>query len=111
MKLPRQVAALSFWRFRRLFGLLACVGGLVLLLFVRLQKGNISIGFYPGLLPSAQSEYLTSSKSGFQRCTWHMGIGTRTWGTTYGVKFFRAYFSVGVTHTNPEVSPHDAGED
>ncbi len=53
-----------------------------------------SLGFRCGLLPTASDPYLDGSRKLFQKCSWHLGSGTRTWGETYGVKLSRLYLSM-----------------
>ena len=70
-----------------------------------------SIHFRCGLLGKANDPYFDGSGRTFQRCAWHLGIGTRTWGETYGFKVRRIYASMEVKHTNPRLTPREARED
>jgi hypothetical protein len=70
-----------------------------------------SARFRCGLLGRANDPYLDDSGKTFQRCTWHIGIGTRTWGETYDFKLRRVYVSMQVTHVNPRLTPREARED
>jgi len=63
-----------------------------------------------GLLPTASDPYLDGSRKPFQRCSWHLGNGTRDWGQTYGVKLNRLYFSLEVRHTDPRITADEARE-
>jgi hypothetical protein len=76
---------------------------------VPLYANHGSISFRCGTLATASEPYLDNSNRFFQRCSWHLGIGTRTWGETCGIKVRRAYVSVYVTPTNPRLSPSEAG--
>ena len=69
-----------------------------------------SDNFRCGLLGRANDPYLDGSGRTFQRCTWHIGIGTRTWGETYGFKVHRIYVSMEVKHTNLRLTPKEARE-
>lgn len=82
----------------------------VTLCLVLLDSNHCSLAFRCGLLPRNDS-YLDGTGRVFQKCTWHLGNATRTWGETYGIKVFRLYFSLGVKHTNPQVTLKDAHED
>jgi len=68
------------------------------------------LGFRGGLLATYSDPYLDGSGKPFQRCSWHLGNGTRTWGETYGVKLGRLFLSMEVRHTNPRIIPDEAGE-
>jgi hypothetical protein len=70
-----------------------------------------SVRFRCGLLGRVNNPYLDGSDRTFQRCTWHLGIGTRTWGETYGVKVRRIYVSMEVKHVNLRLTPKEARED
>jgi hypothetical protein len=70
-----------------------------------------SVIFRCGLLGRANDPYLDGSGRTFQRCTWHLGVGTRTWGETYGFKVRRVYVSMQVKHINPRLTAREARED
>jgi hypothetical protein len=53
---------------------------------VPLYANHGSISFRCGTLATASEPYLDNSNRFFQRCSWHLGIGTRTWGETCGIK-------------------------
>ncbi len=76
-----------------------------------LRDGHGSVSFHCGLLSTASDPYLDGSGHVFQRATWHLGNGTRTWGETHGVKIQRCYLSVQVTHLNPHFTATEARED
>jgi hypothetical protein len=75
-----------------------------------LYANHGSLSFHRGTL-ATNDQFLDGSGKMFQRGTWHLGNGTRTWGETYGVNIFRAYVTVQVTHRNPQVTPQQARED
>lgn len=77
---------------------------------VPLHANHGSISFRCGMLATPNDPYLDNSNRLFQQCSWHLGIGTRTWGETYGIKMRRVYVSMGVRHTNPSITPSEAGE-
>jgi len=70
-----------------------------------------SFGFRCGLLAAANDPYLDGSGKVFQKGSWHLGNGTRTWGETYGLKVHRLYVSMKVGHTNPRITPREAREE
>ena len=78
---------------------------------VHLYANHGSVSFRCGLLGTTNDPYLDGSGRIFQRGTWHHGIGTRTWGETYGIKVCRIYVSMGVKHVNLRLTPREAGED
>lgn len=78
---------------------------------VQLYAHHGSVSFRYVLLGTGNEQYLDGSGRTFQRCAWHLGVGTRTWGETYGVKVVRACVSVEVTHLNPRLTPREARED
>ena len=99
---------------RRLLHILAATLG-VLVTAVAVWVGVLyanygSLSFHRGTL-AAHDQFLDGSGDVFQRCTWHLGNGTRTWGETYGVRIFGGYVTVEVKHVNPQVTPPQAGED
>ena len=75
-----------------------------------LYHSHGSLRFRGGLLASTSDPYLDGSRKLFQKCSWHLGHGTRTWGNTYGVKVNRLYLSMEVRHTNPRISADEARE-
>ena len=77
----------------------------------RLRCENSSLHLHWGMLPNAKSPFLDGSNGWFQRCSWHLGNGTRTWGETFGVKIRRAYLDVEVVHLNPIIGPAEAREE
>lgn len=92
--------------------LLACALTVAVVVFcVSLYANHGSISFRCGMLATASEPYLDNSNRLFQQCSWHLGIGTRTWGETYGIKVRRVYVSMYVTHINPFLTPGEAGED
>jgi hypothetical protein len=99
---------------RRLLHILAATLG-VLVTAVAVWVGVLyanhgSLSFHRGSL-AANDQFLDGSGDMFQRCSWHLGNATRTWGETYGVNIFRGYVTVQVTHRNPQVTPQQASED
>ena len=84
-------------------------GAAVSCLLLYANHGSVSVRC--GLLATATDLYLDGSGRTFQKCSWHLGIGTRTWGETYGFKVRRVYVSLGVRHINPRLSPGEARED
>jgi len=68
------------------------------------------LGFRCGLLATASDPYLDGFRKPYQKCSWHLGNGTRTWGETYGLEFYRLYISMEVRHTNPRITPDEARE-
>ncbi len=79
--------------------------------WILFARAHTSVGFRCGLLPAKNDPYLDGSGRALQNCDWHLGNGKRTWGETYGLKLKRVYVSVDVTHTNPNVTVVEAGED
>jgi hypothetical protein len=77
---------------------------------VSLYANHGSIGFWWGMSGTANDVYLDGSNRMFQKGGWHLGNGTRTWGETYGLKAGRFYLTMGVTHTNPSITPDEANE-
>jgi hypothetical protein len=75
-----------------------------------LYHNHGSLGVRCGLLATSGDQFLDGSRRVFQKCSWHLGDGTRTWGETYGVKVSRLYLTVEVKHTNPRVTPAEAKE-
>jgi hypothetical protein len=70
-----------------------------------------SVAFRCGILATANDQYLDNSGRMFQECSWHLGIGTRTWGETYGLKVRRVYVTMEIKHINPRLTPSEARED
>lgn len=66
---------------------------------------------WEGILAHASDQYLDGSGRAFQKGSWHLGNGTRTWGETYGFKVGRFYMSMSVKHVNTTVTPTEARED
>lgn len=69
-----------------------------------------SLGIRCGLLAITSDPCLDGSRKLFQKCSWHLGNATRTWGETYGLKLRRLYLSLEVRHTNPRITPDEATE-
>ncbi len=92
-------------------GALAVAVPVMVVFCVRLYANQGSISVRCGMLATANEPYLDNPNRLFQKVSWHLGIGTRTWGETYGIKVRRVYLSVQVTHTNPRLTPSEAGED
>ena len=91
--------------------------GVLLLLFMGItlwtvilytNHGSVRLGC--GTLSPGQT-FLDGSRGLVQRTSWHMGNGLRTWGTTYGITFARAYVVIQITHVNLHWTPTEAGED
>lgn len=78
---------------------------------VQLYAHHGSVRFRCGLLATAKEQYLDGSGRILQRCSWHLGVGTRTWGETYGFKVYRIYISMEVKHVNLRLTPREARED
>jgi hypothetical protein len=99
---------------RKLLHILAAMLGVLVTVVVVwvgvLYANHGSLSFHRGSL-AAHQQFLDGSGDMLQRCTWHLGNGTRTWGETYGVKIFGGYVTVEVTHINPQVTPQQARED
>ncbi len=70
--------------------------------------GSLRVGY--GVLRPGEV-FLDGSSRMFQRISWHLGTGVRTWGTTYGMKFGTAYLTLQVTHVDRRWTPTQAGED
>jgi hypothetical protein len=87
------------------------VAGIAAACVILLFAAPVSIQLHAGLLPSANDPFLDGSNQTFQSITWHLGNGLRTWGETRGVKIWRAYLTVQVKHTNPNVTSTQAAED
>jgi hypothetical protein len=47
----------------------------------------------------------------FQEVSWHLGIGTRTWGETYTLRVRHHYVSLQVKHRNRLITPAEAKEE
>jgi len=75
-----------------------------------LYPNHSSLGIRCGLLATANDPYLDGSRKPFQKCSWHIGNATRTWGETYGLKLRRLYVSLEVRHCNPRITPDEARE-
>jgi hypothetical protein len=89
---------------------LAVAVAVVLAWGVRVYANHGSVSFRCGMLATANEQYLDDSNALFQRCSWHLGKGTRTWGETYGIKVWRVYVSLGVQHIDPSITPSEAEE-
>ena len=79
--------------------------------FVVLFGNDSPLHLWGGLLAKTSDQYLDGSGRAFQKASWHLGNGTRTWGETYGVKVGHFYMSLSVKHVNPSLTPKQAGEE
>jgi hypothetical protein len=90
--------------------LLAVAVSWTLILCSALYHSHGSLSIRCGLLATASDSYLDDSRKVFQKCSWHIGNATRTWGETYGLRLRRLYLSLEVSHTNPLFTPDATSE-
>jgi len=69
------------------------------------------LALHCGLLPASNDQFLDNSGHFFQRCSWHLGDGTRTSGETFGIKIRRAYVTLQITNPIGSKTPAEAREE